>query len=40
MSFKLDEVIEIAEYVRASSKLTPNVRTKELVNEYLLTKNK
>ena len=39
MPFNLDEVIEIAEYVRVAGHSTPNARTKELVNEYLLTKN-
>tara|TARA_R110002020_G_scaffold27756_6_gene89338 strand:+ start:161 stop:370 length:210 start_codon:yes stop_codon:yes gene_type:complete len=40
MTFKLDEVIEIAQYVRVSSQSIPDARTKELVNEYLLAKNK
>ena len=40
MLYNLDEVTKIAEYVRVASHSTANTRTKELVNEYLLTKNK
>ena len=39
MSFDLKEVIVISEYVRVASKSTPNVRTVDIVNEYLALKD-
>lgn len=37
--FTKSELIEIAEYVRVSSQSTPNVRTSELIEEYLTLKS-
>lgn len=36
--FTKTELIEIAEYVRVSSQSTPNIRTSNLVEEYLTLK--
>ena len=33
-TFTLDDIIKVSEYVRVSSKSTPDKKTSELVNEY------